>query len=181
MVEGWVKTFSTVGVWVVSWGPFSGVQAVSSRAAVHFQNLSLAAVFDQKVHRGFRRLEAHGFALGMVRALVRETIAATEVAVVTDMNTQRLDFVTLHGIGFHLFLKEQALFLQTLHVGEDFSDLLVRDIADIDGLSFLLGFEIVGGGLVAFVQTAAPYVVDVVFVVIVEYVNHVFTHSRQTP
>jgi hypothetical protein len=110
----------------------------------------------------------------MVRALVGKTVPTAEIAIVTDMDAERLYFVALHGIRAHFFLEEQALLLEPFHVAKDFLDLFVRDIGDIDGLSFLFGFKIVRRGLVALVQTAAPYVVDVVFVFVVKYVYHKF-------
>ena len=139
---------------------------------IHFEDFSPAAVFDEKIHRRFRGFLAHELAGGMIRALVREAVAAAKIAVVADMNTERLYLVALHGIGLYLFLEQKSLFFEPLHVREDIFDFLVGDISNIDGLSLLFGAEIIRGGLVAFVQGAAAHVVDIVFIAIVENVYH---------
>ena len=108
----------------------------------------------------------------MVRAFVRKAITATEVAIVANVDTKRFHFRTFHRIRFDFVLEKQALFFQAFHVGKDFRDLFVRDIGNINILTFLFRFQIVGGALVAFVQRAATNVVNVVFVSVIEYVYH---------
>ena len=139
---------------------------------VHFEDLALPAVCDEEIHRRLSGLLAHELAGGVIRALVRKAVAAAKIAVVADMNTERLYLVALHGIGLYLFLEQKSLFFEPLHVREDIFDFLVGDISNIDGLSLLFGAEIIRGGLVAFVQGAAAHVVDIVFIAIVENVYH---------
>jgi hypothetical protein len=50
--------------------------------------------------------------------------------------------------------------------------LFVRQIGDINGLSFFLRLQIVGGGRIALVQRAAAHVVNIVFVPVIKYVYH---------
>ena len=71
---------------------------------VHFEHLPLPALSEQKVDGGKGRLAAHHLALGVVRALVREAVLAAQVAVVRDVQTQRLHLVALHGVRLDLFL-----------------------------------------------------------------------------
>ena len=71
---------------------------------VHFEHLPLPALSEQEVDGGKRRLAAHHLALGVVCALVRETVLAAQVAVVRDVQAQRLHLVALHGVRLDLFL-----------------------------------------------------------------------------
>ena len=107
---------------------------------VHFQNLALAAVFDKEIDSRLRRFQAHTFALGMVRAFVREAIATTHIAIVANVNTKRLYFVRFHRIGFYFVLEQKALLFQAFDVEQNFFDLFVGDIGNIDGLSFFFCF-----------------------------------------
>ena len=63
-----------------------------------------ANAVSREVDGGKRRLAAHHFALGVVGALVREAVLAAEVAVVGDVQAQRLDFAALHGVRLDFFL-----------------------------------------------------------------------------
>ena len=98
---------------------------------VHFQDLSLAAVFNEEIHRRFRRFKAHALALGVVCALVGKTVSATEITVVANVDTKRLDLVAFHGVGFYFFFIQQALFFESVDIREYLFYLLVRDIGDI--------------------------------------------------
>ena len=118
---------------------------------VHFQDLSLTAVLNEEIDRFFRRFQAHTLTLGVVCALVGKAVAATEITIVANVDTKRLHFVAFHRVRFHFFLEKQALRFEPFHVGKNFSNLLVGQIGNIDGLSFFLGFQIVGSGGVAFV------------------------------
>ena len=91
----------------------------------------------------------------MVRSFVGKAVPTTEIAIVTNVDTKRLDFVRFHGIAFDFFFKKKTLLFQAFHVGKNFLDLFVRDIGDIDGLSFFLGFKVVRRGRVTFVQAPA--------------------------
>ena len=71
---------------------------------VDFEHLPLSALSEQKVDGGKRRLAAHHFALGVVRALVGKAVLAAQVAVVRDVQAQRLDLMALHGVRLDFFL-----------------------------------------------------------------------------
>ena len=108
----------------------------------------------------------------MVCPFVRKTITATHIAIVANVDTQRLNVVALDRICPHFVFKKQALFFQSFHVGQYLFNLLVRDVGGINILPFFFGFQIIGGGLVTFVQAAAAYVVNVIFISVRKYVNH---------
>ena len=71
---------------------------------VDFEHLPLSALSEQKVDGGERRLAAHHFALGVVRAFVGKAVLAAQVAVVRDVQAQRLDLMAFHGVCLDFFL-----------------------------------------------------------------------------
>ena len=58
---------------------------------VHFEVMSVPAVFDQEIDRALSDLKAHHRALAVVFALGREAVGTVEIAGVRDMQAQRLD------------------------------------------------------------------------------------------
>ena len=76
---------------------------------VGFENFATARIFDEKIDRLFRRFQAHELAAGVVGAFVGKAVFAAQVAIVADVQAQRLDLVRFGRRDFHLFLKKQAL------------------------------------------------------------------------
>ena len=87
-------------------GVFDDAQIHQGLAAeeVDFEHLPLSALSEQKVDGGERRLAAHHFALGVIRAFVGKAVLAAQVAVVRDVQAQRLDLMALHGVSLDFFL-----------------------------------------------------------------------------
>ena len=113
----------------------------------------------------------------MVSPFVGEAIPTAEITVVADMNTKRLDFGAFHRIRLDFILIQKPLRFERVDVRENFLELGVGEIGDIHFFALLV-FEIVSGMLVAFVQRAAAYVVDLIFIAIIKNVNHCFIQKE---
>lgn len=75
---------------------------------VNLEHLSCAAVPDEEVDRLFGGLRAHHLARGVIGALVRKAVLAAKIAVVADMQAERLDLVRFDGRGGDLLLVEKS-------------------------------------------------------------------------
>ena len=137
---------------------------------IDFEHSAIAAVFNQEIYCALCRPLAHKFALGMIRALVGEAIAATEVTVVTDMYAQRLDLVRFDGARRRLFLEQQALLTERGYIAFNLRNFALRKVG-LFCLSQLI-VKVRVGFIVALVQTAAARIVYVVVTFVFKDVDH---------
>ena len=138
---------------------------------VRFEDLAVARIFDEEVDGLFGDFQAHELAAGVVGALVGEAVFAAQVAVVTDVQAERLDLVRLDGVRLDLLREQKPLLLQFGEVGLVFLALFGGDGGSIHLFSQLFAQD-ERAFFVAFVQRRAARIEYVIIVFEIENVNH---------
>ena len=145
---------------------------------IHLQNLPVPGLPDEEIHRGARDFVGHIFRSALIFPLSRKTILAAEVAVVADVQTERLDQVAFDRRALFLLSEQDTLLFQAQNL---FLDLphggFVRP-AEIIGLALHFLHDL-GGERVADVKRAAPHVEKIVISVYRKSMYHNISTPNQ--